>query len=843
VSEPDIIRRWPGKSAPSVGGIAHPAVYHMLDVAAVAEQLLRSWTLDQGLKEALVLLVAIHDLGKIGPAFRDMLETGKPQDYGLHWEVTEAYLDGIDKGALGARLGGSEVRRWILYAAAAGHHGRPPDRLPETFGRMRAKAGGEALADARWVVERFLGLWPEASIRELQDEAGAKTLSWRLAGLTTAADWIASNTAWFPPTAPGPSIDEHLAASRARAIEAVREAGLETPPIASDDLYTFALRPMQQACEDVILPEGPMLALLEDETGSGKTEATMILARRMLAAGKGRGLFFALPTMATADAMFARVADVCLKMFERAPSLVLAHGRAKLSDRFGKLKDARALNPDEPGPSEWLADDRRRALMADVGVGTIDQALLSIVKVKHAALRQFGLSSKVLVIDEVHEVGEPYMSELLATLLRCHAAVGGSTILLSATIPLELRRKLVTAFEEGAGRAAPEGLDDPAYPAMTVSGVIAPRLTPVPAARGPVRVERVPDFDEAVALLAALARAGAACVWVRNAADEAIAAVTALRQAGVTADLLHARFTFHDRKRLEASALGLYGQGRGERPGRVLVATQVVESSLDLDFDVMVADLAPMAALIQRAGRLWRHMDLRPAATRPVPAPVLHVVSPPVEALTGTAALAAAIGAGAHVYDIALQWRTAHVLFDAGRIEAPHGLRALIEAAHGLDIPVPGSLERAENDALGKADAGRGLAGQSAICWGKEYRCGAGGADDTDYPTRLGQLQQVLILARTVDGVLRPWSGGGWDVTACLMSEVQVSQSRLSRLGVALPDQTAPAITAIRSSLPKWMQNAQPHPICPVAADGTICEGVRYDAELGLLVAGAALKA
>lgn len=815
----DAVERWPGKSADH-DAIAHPAVYHMLDVAAVAERLILPWGLEERLREACLLLAALHDLGKVSVAFRAMLERGQPQAAGLHWEVTEALLRHHDGGLLEPLLGASWRTRHQLYAASAGHHGRPPQK-DETLDRtawagMLRAAGAEAVADAGEVIAAFSGLWPQASLAGLERSEVAP-LSWRLAGLITAADWIGSNPAWFPPTAPGPDPVAYLSGARARAEAAIEAAGIATPEPATTQLYPFAPRPLQAACGRVRLPEGPMLAVLEDETGSGKTEAAMILAQRMLLAGKGRGLYLALPTMATADAMFGRVAEVLLRLYARAPSLALAHGRAGMHTGFRELAQARALNPDEPGPTEWLMDGRRKALMADVGVGTVDQALLAVVRARHAPLRQFALSSKILIVDEAHEMGDPYMGALLCRLLHVHAAQGGSAILMSATLDRALRARLVAAFEAGAGRstAPPESPD---YPALTLPGHPAPEVWTGPAPRGAVAVERIGSRDEALDQLAEAASAGAACVLIRNAVDEAVAACEALRERGVPADLLHARFTLADRKRHETAALATYGKGRAARPGRVLVATQVVESSLDLDFDVMVSDLAPMAALVQRAGRLWRHMDLRPASARPVPAALLHVLSPDPGEVTSERWAHPVLGQGAFVYPAPLLWRTAETLFAAGAIRAPEGLRALIEAAHGEDLPLPAALDAAELRTLGAAAAARTHAGQNLIDWEAGYRQGAAGAGDADYPTRLGQPQLPLVLMRAG----APWSGGAWSVEACQLSEVQGSAARLSRL--PLPESTPPA------GLPDWLTRTRRF----VEGD-EICHGLRYDADLGLI--------
>jgi CRISPR-associated endonuclease Cas3-HD len=300
----DLIARWPGKSAAPGEGIAHPALYHMLDVAAVAERLAAPFGFPEPLRQALVLLAALHDLGKIGDDFRRMLTDGRPQPFGRHWELTEAWLHALDP-TFGAALGGTWQRRQQLYAATAGHHGRPPCRARDDFPPMRRRAGAQAAADVAVVAAAFRDLWPGASLADLDREAALR-LSWWLPGLVAAADWIGSNADWFPACPPGPDPAAYLARVRPQARHAVAAAGLDTPSAADRPLFDFPLRPMQQACSTIALCDGPMLAVIEDETGAGKTEAALILAQRMMLAGKGRGLFFALPTMATADAMFAR---------------------------------------------------------------------------------------------------------------------------------------------------------------------------------------------------------------------------------------------------------------------------------------------------------------------------------------------------------------------------------------------------------------------------------------------------------------------------------------------------------------------------------------------------------
>lgn len=346
------------------GGPEHPAVYHMLDVGAVAEILISRFSFDTACRDALVLLTALHDLGKVNMPFRRMLR-GLPYVPNSHWCVTEVLLNAHDD-LLAARLGSKRLRREPLYAATAGHHGQP-SKWSGNDQQVLSITGAEAVQDARDVIAAFLDLWPAASLAAVSREQ-AIALSWWLPGLVSSADWIGSNAEWFPAVDQALPLADYLTLARQKAQAAVVEAGLAGVGPRADRLYTFDLRPMQSACAGIALPDGPMLAVIEDETGAGKTEAALILAQRMLSAGKGRGLYVALPTMATSDAMFGRLKSdgVIGRLFDAPPMLTLAHGKAGLSDAFRDLVDGRENAPEDPSCTEWLADGRRKALLGGV---------------------------------------------------------------------------------------------------------------------------------------------------------------------------------------------------------------------------------------------------------------------------------------------------------------------------------------------------------------------------------------------------------------------------------------------------------------------------------------------
>ncbi|MDB5369347.1 MAG: putative helicase protein [Roseomonas sp.] len=882
----DVCRIW-GKAQPSDGSSArmHPLIAHSLDVAAVATLLpaSRRLGLDQ---RSLGFLIALHDIGKISRSFQAQApdhwpttllgplpvgRTGFPHDaMGLHLLVH--VLNGELAPVLPPDARGFQSWADPILAALAGHHGRPAET-------SRAPLPSELCETCILAARQFVGLMqdlfrPPPLFKPARDRLGTR-LGWQLAGLTTLADWIGSRQRWFPYVAPEETADPAAYLwNRAlpRAARAIEAAGLGAAAVAPfgglRKLFPVISlpTPVQSWAEAVALPAGPVLAVIEDLTGSGKTEAAMTLAHRLMAEGRAEGLFMALPTMATANAMFGRLSDAYRALFsaEVRPSLTLAHGRAALDPRFraaiaadGADRSQGAADPaDEPSEAHcaaWLAEDGRRALLAQVGVGTIDQALLSVLPVRHAAIRQQGLAGKVLVVDEVHAF-DAYMARELKALLRFHAALGGSAILLSATLPCAVRQDLADAFRSGL-QAPAITLGSAAYPLATlITGEAVSETSCDPRADLPrrVAVTRLPDAAAALERVIVAAQAGAAVAWVRNTVDDAIAAAEALQMRGITPVLFHARFAMVDRLAVEQEVLRRFGpNGDLTQRAGVLVATQVVEQSLDLDFDLLCTDLAPMDLLIQRAGRLWRHRRDR----RPVPGPELLVVSPEPVAIPSADWIRAALPGTAAVYrDPALLWRTARDIFARRVIATPEDMRPLIEAAFDDETPgqVPSALARAAGDARGKALSHAGIAAQNVLDIWKGYRREAGLWErDTNTPTRLEEQEQVTLrLAVVQDSVVVPYAWNsclrraGSVSEAWALSEVSAAKHRVPACPV--PPGLEAAAEAARAQWGRWERESERyvlavmaeavHGFTIAAAAGT--GEIPYNTVLGLQLGG-----
>ena len=593
--------------------------------------------------------------------------------------------------------GWSANERKILFRALAGHHGRPPDEGERpSFGPHDVCTACVAAAQTH-IQAMFPLLQPTAL--PLRPKNQLIKLGVGLAGLFVLADWIGSAESWFPYAAPivdDQTFEHYWNLSREAAKRAINDAGVlpsTTKPFAGMSQLFPSISspsPVQAFAETAELPNGPVLIIIEDVTGSGKTEAALTFAHRMMADSRANGLYIALPTEATANAMYMRLGETFRRLFtdDAFPSLVLAHGRRALHKGFqdsvvsaAARADARngtrdrddSERPSSAECAEWISDDRRKAFLADVGAGTIDQALFAVLPVRHQSLRLWGLADRVLIVDEAHAY-DAYMERELEALLEFHAALGVSTIILSATLPKATRQKLATAYSNGVVTEARSQVDLKAdeYPLVTIVGSQNAAEKPLPIREGLARfvsATRVGDIDSALSSVISASKAGACVAFVRNSVDGAIDAWHRLQVEGVNCLLFHARFAMSDRQRIEAEVMRLFGRNRGSAAnGAVLVATQVIEQSLDLDFDFMVTDLAPIDLMIQRAGRLWRHAR----GPRPVSGPELVVLSDqPVDNPDKNWA-SRVLGGGARVYrDHALLWRSARALFGAGGIKTP----------------------------------------------------------------------------------------------------------------------------------------------------------------------------
>lgn len=886
--------------------------HHCLDVAAVCQVLLEK---DEGvLRRAarispipweqtlpwLLFFAALHDLGKFAPPFQH-----KVPELGEHlavpaWPYACAERH-TDLGGAAWRAHAKDIRahdlsfgpdeRDVLHPlaqAAFGHHGEPLHEFARGHESLRPVSGA-VIGFMNDCAQHFLA---DAAPVGQMEQAAFRPLSWLFSGLLVLADWIASNEAWFPALDAWPSFAAAWKNARHNALDAVTASGVLLPPVSGSSAFHDILphlppeaspTPLQQfALErfgaDDPGEHGPRLLIFEDLTGSGKTEAALLAAHGLMRHGEAGGLFAALPTMATANAMYARLADTYRALFapDARPSLMLAHGARSVHDDFLGSIGLEMVRPSGVDESEsgaacalWLADNRKKALLAPCGAGTLDQALLAVLPSRHQCLRLLGLSRSVLVADEVHAY-DTYTGHLLERLLTFHAALGGSAVLLTATLPRTARERLIEAHLRG--RALWAG-DDTALPLPTarhdIHGMDFPLVTAVSgdhveeieikAARGlRVDVEVLHDETAMVERLLAVREAGGCAVFVRNTVDSAVRTRQRLvDEHGLPPGevlLFHARFAGADRQAIEARVLDLFGKDADPltRRGKILVATQVVEQSLDLDFDLVLSDLAPMELLIQRAGRCQRHRDrfLRPGF---LAGPRLLVLSPEPGEDVGASWLDELLPHTAAVYPVhGVLWRTARLCLEHGCFDLPVMARTLIENAYGNDCEndTPPGLAPSDDALWGKRRGERSLAERNALDFASGYCRESSDIQwdkDVHTPTRLGEETVQVRLICLENGALRLWAAASpsdRSMRACLRSEVRIAARRLAE-GV-IPQALRRQYADLMASLPdegRWctalvLESAPEQGPDTWRGAGKDGRGTRvvflYDAELGL---------
>jgi len=887
--------------------VCHRLPFHSLDVAACALVLVKQprfgldklakeidWSVDE-VRRLFVFFAALHDVGKFANSFQKLVPELAPrmegeqqlrpieplrhdtlgwllwQSAGWHaWFRRELDQDAIDFAEIWMRV-------------AAGHHGKPPR---ENFGaRSKPKAERYFLHANVAAAEAFVHDAVELLLPSGLPEADNKVLStlkrgtWQLAGLEVLADWLGSNAQFFPYRSE--PLDLHTyweTIALPRACLAVQATGLEAHAArqwhGAEELLTFArLTPLQEYAATVELGSGPQIFLLEDVTGAGKTEAAFLLAHRMMAAGLAHGLYFALPTMATANQMYERTASIYRHLYAdgEIPSLVLAHAARQMVEGFRSSIIASGESPTErPVPSElptasaqlnaWLADSKKKALLADVGVGTIDQALLGILPVRHQSLRLLGLAGKVLIVDEVHAY-DKYMAKLLEKLVEAQAMQSGCVVLLSATVPAQLRSRLMAAFARGREWRNDTIATDERYPLATQ---LTDKETRVEACETRKKLKRSvtiqplhSEQDVAEKMLLIASNGHCAC-WIRNTVEDARRGYEYLREAvAERVGLFHSRFAIADRLMIEKNVLRDFGKNSepSKRRGRLLVATQVVEQSLDLDFDELFIDLAPMDLVIQRAGRLRRHARTADGALQPDGAdergkPVLHILCPEWAEEPSTDWYSRLFPKGQYVYhNVGDLWRTARALHEAKQIITPGtpgqkgSVRWLIESVYGAGaVAIPATLEKQTLKAEGKAMADQSIAGFNAINFEQGYQEGLTGKwyEEDKLATRLGEEGRTIYLAREESGELRPLYEGNF---AWEMSSVRIHARYIDGLATEWEARFGEAIKVLRQQVRLLEGEVLVLPLVPkkngwvaIVESGGKTIQVEYGRELGFVI-------
>lgn len=533
------------------------------------------------------------------------------------------------------------------------HHGFSPSVSgkradAEVFGGPVWQAQRQALVED---LKRRLGMdWPQ-----LESPQQARLL----AGLTSVADWIGS----------GQHFEDPEAEWRPNIAQALDDAGFVMPDyrkgLSFEQVFDFAPRQAQRQLIEAV--KGPGVYVLEAPMGLGKTEAALYAAYQMLVQGQASGIYFALPTQLTSNKIYRRFNDFLRRILAEE-----CHHRSLLLHANAWLLDTEMGEEGRPGGA-WF-NHAKRGLLAPFAVGTIDQALMAAMNVKHGFVRAFGLAGKVVVLDEVHSY-DAYTGTLLDALVRLLRSLNCTVIILSATLSRQRRIQLLQS-----------DLQNDAYPLITaVAHSQQPQELPVPA-ESLARVNILLQQDERAAVQEVLDRAAAGqqVLWIENTVKDAqqryLDLAARATELGLDCGLLHSRFSMMDRTRIEERWVDQFGKPgwarRGER-GRILVGTQVLEQSLDIDADFLVSRFAPTDMLLQRLGRLWRHAQTPRASGSVCEA---WLLTPPLGDAVETPLRA--FGASSHVYSPYVLCRSLEVWQERAQLDLPQDIRSLIEQTY-----------------------------------------------------------------------------------------------------------------------------------------------------------------
>ena len=631
-------------------GSSHHLAHHSMDVAAVFQRLLElpifrlraekaaKTNLSRKTVGRLGTVVFLHDVGKLHPGFqakgwqqgfwRQPLRGHVAESLSfleLAWQTPEHPFHAMTQAI---SQWGEGVSPLIL--ASFSHHGRPITEGPQASLR-----DWPDLPQYRWRVEtatmiEALRRWFPNAFGDGDEMLSAEPLFVHfIAGLVALADWVGSDRRFFGDFIPtfDPHYDQKAHDQAARALV---EIGLDAGNLPRRSSLSFAEltgfarpNPAQIAVGGI----GPdeQLVILEAETGSGKTEAALWRFAQLFSAGRVEGLYFAVPTRAAARQLHSRVNAAMKRVFGgQAPEAVLAiPGMLKAGEASGqRLPEWRVLWEDRKDtvPARWAAEHATRFLAATVAVGTVDQAMLAGLMVKHAHLRGSSLSRSLLVIDEVH-ASDAYMTGILTHLLNAHLAVGGCAMLMSATLGSRARVRWTNEPQPNFDAAVTTP-----YPVVWVGGEATPRRADNAGNAGRHKPVQMTLDDMAARRAAELAleaaEQGARVLMIRNTVKTAMETWQAVQERGGAAKLLsvadgpalhHSRFAAEDRELLDQAVEGVLATDSNRTPrGVVVIGTQTLEQSLDIDADFLITDLCPMDVLLQRIGRLHRHMLSRP---------------------------------------------------------------------------------------------------------------------------------------------------------------------------------------------------------------------------------------
>lgn len=678
---------------------------HMLNVGCVARclaegtpNLLSRFQLEA---TTIGILAALHDLGKISPGFQRKCKAWL-EDNGLSRIARNGVWD-TDMESDHGKITHAAIQKYLndngvdctagkyLSAVLGGHHGRlspPNDRGFMPRGQITESGSGiDWEKERNGAAEAARSLF-ESNLSGLAIDDMSPALWW-LAGLTSVADWIGSDERYFSVEG-GMKLPQVVEVAKRCLVDIGCVRPQIIPALSFHDLFHDTQKPdvqfkpnqMQSAALSTITEPG--VYVIEAPMGMGKTEAALGAAYQLLVSGKASGIYFALPTQATSNRMHLRIAEFVKRIAPVAVGSRIIHGNSWLMDQSATLSPVETAQDsleDARTGRDWFSS-AKRALLAPFGVGTVDQALLGVVAAKHFFVRHFALAGKVVILDEVHSY-DLYTGTLIDQLIKTLEGLGCTVIVLSATLSGKRRGQIVSIPDDNNTNVA-----EHPYPLIVGrrEGNIFEPVAATPPASRDIEVTFNAGKD-AISEVIKTAQQGGCVLWICNTVDTAQRQYRHfLNQAErcFPVGLLHSMFPFWRREKLEDEWMTRLGKDSTTRCGSILISTQIVEQSVDLDADLLITELAPTDMLLQRIGRLWRHER----ENRPLSKPRMCIIEEEKSLdefrQMGTKDIVEALGGKAHVYDPYVLLRSLLVWqgLERAAVSIPKQIRHLIEATY-----------------------------------------------------------------------------------------------------------------------------------------------------------------
>lgn len=746
-----------------------------------------------------LLAPLLHDVGKVSPLFQEKIHRAFDLDF--QEIVPGSFAHGSwkkENHCIPSLLTLEKLALRRLAKIAGSHHGK--ECSPGTMSAEHEDLGGESWEKHREdFVRDLIRKYAEPHGITLEDISSEESKQPLVLGLTILADWLSS----------GMELANGEVPEKERFAQVVQEAGFVPfacreglgfgELFAAEGVPEFEPNAIQRAMTDPenIKPGG--VYVLEMEMGAGKTEAALALAYELLAKHRHSGIYFALPTQLTSNKIHERVEPFLRNILEEDTrrKALLVHGKSWLEDR--SLKNSfqndgeRGFQSAGPEADSWFSG-RKRALLAPFAVGTIDQLLMAVINVRHNALRALGAAGKVVILDEIHSY-DAYTGTLILHLVKRLRQWGCSVILLSATLTQKLRNGLLgletleNTLEEAAGVP---------YPLLSIcdeEGVFYPELDRSGMRSKNVRIVHSSSLEASLNSALECAERGECVLWIENtvsSAQEVFRRISCTLPPGVEAGLIHSRFQEFARREKEDLWVEKYGKsGQKREGGKILVGTQVLEQSVDIDADRLFTRLCPTDMLLQRIGRLWRHEKLDPLRPRSAECVVEILNEEPFQ----NKETSSKYEKTPPVYAPYVLMRTQEVFEGRTHLTIPGDMRELIEATYserketGWYAELKSQLDDEVRELKRFADLSRSKAKDTQ--------------NDTEAATRYSEEEtvEVLLLKDCKEGSLLPFGSENWITippkTASREERTQCAQE-LNRFLVRVRVSAAPAYSGFR---------------------------------------------